>query len=62
MLFALASEFLSDADSEIELADLGGKRSTGRLHGRSACGLLNADFRTPSLDYREFDKSQPSAL
>jgi len=28
----------------------------GRLHMHSACGLLNADFRTPSLDYIDLIK------
>jgi serine/threonine-protein kinase HipA len=38
-------------------ADSGGKRSSGRLHMHSACGLLDADFRTPSLDYIDLIKA-----
>ena len=30
---------------------------SGRLHMHSACGLLDADFRTPSLDYVELIKA-----
>ncbi|WAJ70150.1 HipA domain-containing protein [Catenovulum adriaticum] len=30
---------------------------TGRLHMHSACGLLDADFRTPSLDYSDLIKA-----
>ncbi len=37
--------------------DLGGNRSAGRLHMHSACGLLDADFRTPSLDYIDLIKA-----
>jgi len=29
----------------------------GRLHLHSACGLLNADFRVPSLDYEDLIKA-----
>lgn len=29
----------------------------GRVHMHSACGLLDADFRTPSLDYEELIKA-----
>lgn len=29
----------------------------GRLHMHSACGLLDADFRTPSLDYQDLIKA-----
>lgn len=29
----------------------------GRLHMHSACGLLNADYRTPSLDYEDLIKA-----
>ena len=29
----------------------------GRLHMHSACGLLDADFRTPSLDYEDLIKA-----
>ncbi|MFQ3261641.1 type II toxin-antitoxin system HipA family toxin [Reinekea sp.] len=29
----------------------------GRLHMQSACGLLDADFRTPSLDYSDLIKA-----
>ena len=29
----------------------------GRLHMHSACGLLDADFRTPSLDYLDLVKA-----
>ncbi|PSF12340.1 type II toxin-antitoxin system HipA family toxin [Marinobacter fuscus] len=38
-------------------ADLTGKHSSGRLHMHSACGLLDADFRTPSLDYIDLIKA-----
>ena len=31
--------------------------SSGRLHMHSACGLLDADFRTPSLDYIDLIKA-----
>jgi len=31
--------------------------SSGRLHMHSACGLLDADFRSPSLDYDDFIKA-----
>ncbi len=37
--------------------DLSGNRSSGRLHMHSACGLLDADFRTPSLDYIDLIKA-----
>lgn len=32
-------------------------RKPGRLHMHSACGLLDADFRTPSLDYEDLIKA-----
>ncbi len=31
--------------------------TSGRLHMHSACGLLNADFRVPSLDYEDLIKA-----
>lgn len=31
--------------------------SSGRIHLHSACGLLDADFRTPSLDYQQLIKA-----
>ena len=34
-----------------------GKQHTGRLHMHSACGLLDADFRSPSLDYSDLIKA-----
>lgn len=40
-----------------EHTDLGGQRNSGRLHVHSACGLLDADFRTPSLDYGDLIKA-----
>jgi len=39
---------------------LNGRANTampGKLHMHSACGLLDADFRTPSLDYEELIKA-----
>ena len=33
------------------------RRCSGRLHMHSACGLLDADFRTPSLDYADLIKA-----
>ncbi len=33
------------------------KHHAGRLHMHSACGLLDADFRTPSLDYNDLIKA-----
>ncbi len=33
------------------------KSTTGRLHMHSACGLLDADFRSPSLDYEDLIKA-----
>ena len=35
----------------------GGGQPCGRLHMHSACGLLDADFRTPSLDYHDLIKA-----
>ena len=32
-------------------------KGTGRLHMHSACGLLDADFRSPSLDYLDLIKA-----
>jgi len=32
-------------------------QKAGRLHMHSACGLLDADFRTPSLDYEDLIKA-----
>ncbi|MDC9575483.1 type II toxin-antitoxin system HipA family toxin [Pseudoalteromonas sp. GABNS16A] len=32
-------------------------QKAGRLHTNSACGLLDADFRTPSLDYEDLLKA-----
>ncbi|QPI64097.1 type II toxin-antitoxin system HipA family toxin [Vreelandella venusta] len=32
-------------------------KTAGRLHMHSACGLLDADFRTPSLDYADLIKA-----
>lgn len=32
-------------------------RGAGRLHMHSACGLLDADFRSPSLDYMDLMKA-----
>ncbi|MFY0663225.1 MAG: type II toxin-antitoxin system HipA family toxin [Natronospirillum sp.] len=37
--------------------DNGPKAASGRLHMHSACGLLDADFRTPSLDYEDLIKA-----
>ena len=34
-----------------------GEQHAGRLHMHSACGLLDADFRTPSLDYSDLIKA-----
>ena len=34
-----------------------GEQHTGRLHMHSACGLLDADFRSPSLDYSDLIKA-----
>ncbi|WP_413285409.1 type II toxin-antitoxin system HipA family toxin [Vibrio sp. MA40-2] len=34
-----------------------GEHHAGRLHMHSACGLLDADFRTPSLDYSDLIKA-----
>ena len=34
-----------------------GQNQPGRLHLHSACGLLDADFRTPSLDYLDLIKA-----
>lgn len=36
---------------------LDNKLSAGRLHMHSACGLLDADFRVPSLDYVDLIKA-----
>tara|TARA_R110001583_G_scaffold14540_2_gene60507 strand:- start:1024 stop:1626 length:603 start_codon:yes stop_codon:yes gene_type:complete len=36
---------------------VGNKMSAGRLHMHSACGLLDADFRSPSLDYIDLIKA-----
>lgn len=36
---------------------LGNKLNAGRLHMHSACGLLDADFRSPSLDYIDLIKA-----
>lgn len=33
------------------------RTATGRYHLHSACGLLDADFRTPSLDYSDLIKA-----
>ncbi|EMR4053841.1 type II toxin-antitoxin system HipA family toxin [Acinetobacter nosocomialis] len=35
----------------------GGSNKPGRLHMHSACGLLDADYRTPSLDYEDLIKA-----
>lgn len=35
----------------------GGPSYSGRYHLHSACGLLDADFRTPSLDYEDLIKA-----
>lgn len=34
-----------------------GSRNAGRLHMHSACGLLDADYRSPSLDYIDLIKA-----
>ena len=34
-----------------------GPKKPGRLHMHSACGLLDADFRSPSLDYEDLIKA-----
>ncbi|AEG31076.1 type II toxin-antitoxin system HipA family toxin [Thiomicrospira cyclica] len=44
-------------DYVVENTDSGSKPSSGRLHMHSACGLLGADFRTPSLDYIDLIKA-----
>jgi len=44
-------------DYVVEETDLVRKHSTGRLHMHSACGLLDADFRTRSLDYIDLIKA-----
>jgi len=36
---------------------LSAHEKVGRLHMHSACGLLDADFRTPSLDYSDLIKA-----
>ena len=37
--------------------DVPNRQSVGRLHMHSACGLLDADFRSPSLDYVDLIKA-----
>ncbi len=37
--------------------DVPNSQNAGRLHMHSACGLLDADFRTPSLDYVDLIKA-----
>lgn len=37
--------------------DHGRDKPAGRLHQHSACGLLDADFRVPSLDYSDLIKA-----
>ena len=44
-------------DYATEQAGLGSQRRAGRLHMHSACGLLDADFQTPSLDYIDLIKA-----
>jgi serine/threonine-protein kinase HipA len=44
-------------DYVTEPTNLSGNRSAGRLHMHSTCGLLDADFRTPSLDYIDLIKA-----
>lgn len=44
-------------DYVAEQTNLGSKSRAGRLHMHSACGLLDADFRTPSLDYIDLIKA-----
>jgi serine/threonine-protein kinase HipA len=44
-------------DYVAEHTDLVSKRSSGRLHMHSACGLLDADYRMPSLDYIDLIKA-----
>ncbi|MEO9274593.1 type II toxin-antitoxin system HipA family toxin [Marinomonas sp. 5E14-1] len=44
-------------DYMTEKASSGDELRSGRLHMHSACGLLNADFRSPSLDYSDLIKA-----
>jgi len=44
-------------DYMTEKASLGDELRSGRLHMHSACGLLDADFRSPSLDYSDLIKA-----
>ena len=44
-------------DYVAEHTDLVSKSSSGHLHMHSACGLLDADFRMPSLDYIDLIKA-----
>lgn len=44
-------------DYVVEHANLVSPRNSGRLHMHSACGLLDADFRAPSLDYIDLIKA-----
>ncbi|NCN44700.1 MAG: type II toxin-antitoxin system HipA family toxin [Piscirickettsiaceae bacterium CG_4_9_14_3_um_filter_43_564] len=37
--------------------DMANNQNAGRLHMHSVCGLLDADFRTPSLDYFDLIKA-----
>ena len=37
--------------------DCTGKNNTGRYHTHSLCGLLDADFRQPSMDYEDLIKA-----
>lgn len=44
-------------DDHMAGPSLGNKRNAGRLHMHSACGLLDADYRSPSLDYIDLIKA-----
>ncbi len=44
-------------DYVTQQTNLNSNRSSGRLHMHSACGLLDADFRTPNLDYIDLIKA-----
>ena len=54
--YAPVSSYAPDSGTDVELVELG-EQAGGRYHMHSVCGLLDADFRAPSMDYEDLIKA-----
>ena len=63
--YAPVSSYAPDSGTDVELVELGEQARAlfdcspagGRYHMHSPCGLLDADFRAPSMDYEDLIKA-----